>query len=147
MNYIKLQQEIIKIVSKHKNYNWFCTVTDNKAVLTDGYVLYVIPKCYWLLNADMLGMKVFSDHMLQTLLEVPDEIVTDTHIEISEDKKTLMQLNGDKYITFIDKDKVKFFEGLSEYELHCKGPKQPVYLINFNGEISGMILPVFRKQV
>lgn len=142
MNYTKLQTEILKLAAKGKTYNWFATETEEKVVLSNGYILYVIPKCYWLLNTKMLGMKVMGDRMLQTLLEVPDEEVF-YHGNVKEfDKHLLFMLEGHDYNTYVNSDLLKLVGPIEDYQLRNKGPKCIVYLLNEEEQLVSLVLPV-----
>lgn len=147
MNYIKLQCDILKKVTKNprkffiNNYGDFVTVSDG-----NRYIVYV-PSCYWYLDIPQLNTLSFSVRMLDTFrTNAPQlrDIVSYTGIT----ENGMYKLLGYDFNIFIDEKLVKTIGcDLEDYELRAKSEKEPLYLLDKEtGIIKFIIMPVKVKN-
>lgn len=147
MNYIKLQCDILKKVTKNprkfyiNDYVDFVTVSNGS-----NYIIYV-PVCYWYLNNKMLNAQSFSISILDSFDNNKPklhEIVSYTGII----ENGMYKLLGYDFTMFIDEKLVKTIGcDLEDYELRARSNKEPLYLLDKEtGDIMLIIMPVKVKD-
>lgn len=152
MNYIKLQQELLKKFAKNQLAFTSYARTEEEIFLTDGKVAYYIPICYWVINAEALGLKTISSSLPELMKK---RSLNHLHYkyDIKEGKYTLICFESSEdntdFQVFVDK---KLFDTVvdkyDEYLITCDGYSKPVFCTNPNtDEVVAVIMPVLRRQV
>ena len=112
MNYIKLQQDLLKDFLKEKIKRCMFFEEDGYVhILPDGIVVYRIPKCCWLLDGEWIKKNFPSSLTLKKLYNENDcRPAVATGAYKKNDDRTLMVIENEHFTVYIDKVFMKYFK-------------------------------------
>lgn len=153
MNYCKLQTEILKALDKDKMingrfpymYGFYEKLSEKFVIITDGYVLYLVPEEKFYLNLD----KCFKTPPLtgiDNMIKGSDEAVdtyTEGLIKPVEKKNKVQIFNNRIDDIWIDVNNLKLFD-LKNSAFKGSDKKSPLYIYE-GEELVGFVLPVNHK--
>lgn len=116
MNYIKIQQDLIKLYLADKLPRCFLFEDEKSvSVSADGYVIYRIPKIVWVLDSKLFIGKFGASSMIQKLTDINDNyrpaVDTGERRRLVSVKGNAIKLQADDgTICWINEKFLKYFE-------------------------------------
>ena len=151
MNYIKIQQEILKAVCNEKTKNDWRFVAglhnDRVWVVYKGYAMYAIPDIFWYLDTDKIIDKCclqlpISKNFVESHKRYFDMAVRCNYTGTTVYQK--MELNvykSDDKEVHIDPALIKYLDKHHDYEYRMIDRRSPLYIVD-DYEMIASIMPV-----
>ena len=144
MNYIKLQQDLIKDFLKEKVKRCLFFEEDGYVHISpDGFVVFRIPKCQFLLDSEWIKKNFPSFMTLKKFYNEDDyRPVVATGVYRENNERTLIEVKNEHFTVYIDKVFMKYFK---EPTFMIKNSVSPVGVYE-DGELVGVVCPVVKSQ-
>lgn len=146
MNYLKLQQNILKDALSMKAKKSFFGVWEEKELvgISEGHVLWLIPKSLFVFDTEKLkelGVRELTQikNMLLPDHELQDDGIMSRDIRILDGKKELVKIESKKGHVWINRTFLNEFD--KERTFKISKSDAPVYVYE-KGELVGLILPI-----
>ena len=150
MNIISAQVEVLKEALKNKGVKnpVIYGVLDGKAIIGNGYRLYIIPKNECgvdLTSIDSTNVKIMNQSTLKGFInDAKCTSVILTGLKKVVDNKTLrVFVNGNENI-YVDESLLKYFD-LKKSTFKGRNRKSPIYIYE-DYNIVGVVIPFFVKE-
>ena len=152
MNYIKIQQEILKAVYNEKtknNWRFVAGLHNGRVwVVYKGYAMYAIPDIFWYLDTDKIIDKLnlplpLSEKIVESHKRYFESAVNCKYTGTTMYQKLELNVyksNDDKEV-HVDPALVKYLDKHYDYEYRMIDRRSPLYIVD-DGELVACIMPV-----
>lgn len=145
MKLAKIFKELISSWDKKSNTVRYGIEDGYVYLVPDGYRMFKIPEEDFIIDMGKafpsLGPLTNPKRMFNA--EGTEEDKRSSILRITENKRTIVKIEGEKSYTWVNVKFLDYFEGEVTYRVST--PKAPVFVYE-NGEIVGIVLPVNFKE-
>lgn len=146
MDYVKIQTEILKYISKNNGRCGFQRLQDSCLITTDGFVLFKIPENEMWLDCEKIIKKFSENTMFKDFLEIKGEdglLTTDMRMN---GKSVVRKVASENNHTWIDEKLLARFGIKNGLHFTVPNDKHKGVLVWEANMLCGFVMPVRVKE-